>query len=167
MRTRSSGAVCSRPPENTAANASKINDGASALVLATEAAVKELGGKPIARILAYATHSQEPEWFTTAPVMATRKAVEKAGLSLSQIDLFDVNEAFAVVAMAYLKDLELDPNKVNVNGGAVALGHPIGSSGSRILATLSHALRARRKKIGLASICIGGGEGTGLIVEAL
>ena len=151
----------------TVANSSKINDGASALILATEDAVKELGAKPIARILAYATHSQEPEWFTTAPVAAAKKVIERAGVSISQIDLFEVNEAFAVVAMAFLKDLDLDPIKVNVNGGAVALGHPIGSSGSRILTTLIHALRARRKKLGLASICIGGGEGTAMIVEAL
>jgi acetyl-CoA C-acetyltransferase len=151
----------------TAANASKINDGASALLLASEAAVKELGGKPLARIVAYATHSQEPEWFTTAPVTAAKKLVEKAGISLNQIDLFEVNEAFAVVAMAFMKDLELDPIKVNVNGGAVALGHPIGSSGSRILTTLIHALRARRKKLGMAAICIGGGEATAMIVEAL
>jgi acetyl-CoA C-acetyltransferase len=151
----------------TAANASKINDGSSALLLASEAAVKELGAKPLARIVAYATHSQEPEWFTTAPVTAAKKLVEKAGLSLSQIDLFEVNEAFAVVAMAFMKDLDLDANKVNVNGGAVALGHPIGSSGSRILTTLIHALRARRKKLGMAAICIGGGEATAMVVEAL
>ena len=151
----------------TAANASKINDGASALVLASEAAVKELGGKPLARVVSQASHAQEPEWFTTAPSAAARKALDKAGMSLSQIDLFEVNEAFAVVAMAFLKDLEIDPNKVNVNGGAVALGHPIGSSGSRILVTLIHALRARRKKYGLAAICIGGGEATAMIVEAV
>jgi acetyl-CoA C-acetyltransferase len=151
----------------TAANASKINDGASALVLATEDAAKEIGGKPLARIVAYATHSQEPEWFTTAPITAARRVAEKAGLALSQIDLFEVNEAFAVVAMAFQKDLEIDPIKVNVNGGAVALGHPIGSSGARILTTLVHALRARRKKLGLAAICIGGGEATAMIIEAL
>ena len=132
----------------TAANASKINDGASALVLVGEAALGN--GKPIARIVAQASHAQEPEWFTTAPVAAARKAAEKAGIPLSQIDLFEVNEAFAVVAMAFIEDLALDPNKVNVNGGAVALGHPIGSSGSRILTTLVHALRARKKKYGLA-----------------
>src|SRR5206468_3605338 len=136
----------------TAANASKINDGASALLLANEAAVKELGAKPIARIVAYATHSQEPDWFTTAPIAAARKVAEKAGVAISQIDLFEVNEAFAVVGLAFMKDLELDAIKVNVNGGAVALGHPIGSSGSRILTTLIHALRARRKKLGLATV---------------
>ena len=149
----------------TAANASKINDGASALVLVGEASLGS--GKPIARIVAQASHAQEPEWFTTAPVAAARKAAEKAGIPLSQIDLFEVNEAFAVVAMAFIEDLALDPNKVNVNGGAVALGHPIGSSGSRILTTLIHALRARKKKYGLAAICIGGGEATAVVVEAL
>jgi len=151
----------------TAANASKLNDGASALVLASDGAVKELGGKPIARLVAQASHAQEPEWFTTAPIAAAKKALEKAGLAASQIDLFEVNEAFAVVAMAFIKDMEVDANKVNVNGGAVALGHPIGSSGSRIVATLIHALRARKKRFGLASICIGGGEATAVIVEAL
>ena len=149
----------------TAANASKINDGASALVLVSEAGLGSY--KPIARIVAQASHAQEPEWFTTAPVAAARKAAEKAGIPLSQIDLFEVNEAFAVVAMAFIEDLEIDPNKVNVNGGAVALGHPIGSSGSRIVTTLVHALRARKKKYGLAAICIGGGEATALVVEAL
>jgi acetyl-CoA C-acetyltransferase len=151
----------------TAANASKINDGSSALVLADEKVVAELGGKPIARILAQASHAQEPEWFTTAPVAAAKKAAEKASIPISQIDLYEVNEAFAVVGMAFIKDLDLDPNKVNVNGGAVALGHPIGSSGSRILVTLIHALRARKKKYGLASICIGGGEAVSVVVEAL
>ena len=149
----------------TVANSSKINDGASALVLVSEAALGN--GKPIARIVAQASHAQEPEWFTTAPVAAARKATEKAGIPLSQIDLFEVNEAFAVVAMAFIEDLSLDPNRVNVNGGAVALGHPIGSSGSRIVTTLIHALRARKKKYGLASICIGGGEATAMVVEAL
>lgn len=151
----------------TAANSSKINDGAAALVLASADAVAALGGKPIARILAQASHAQEPEWFTTAPAFAARKALEKAGLGLDKIDIFEVNEAFAVVAMAFIKELEIDSNRVNVNGGAVALGHPIGASGARILVTLVHALRARRKKYGLASICIGGGEATSVVVEAL
>jgi acetyl-CoA C-acetyltransferase len=151
----------------TAANASKINDGASALVLTTEAAALAEAARPIARILAQASHAQEPEWFTTAPVAAARKAVERAGLALSDIDLFEVNEAFAVVGMAFIKDLDLDPNRVNVNGGAVALGHPIGASGARILTSLVHALRARKKKYGLASICIGGGEAVAVVVEAL
>jgi acetyl-CoA C-acetyltransferase len=151
----------------TAANSSKINDGAAALLLAGSTAAAELGGKPIARLVAQGTHAQEPEWFTTAPAFAARKALEKAGLSLSQIDLFEVNEAFAVVAMAFMKDLDIDPNKVNVNGGAVALGHPIGASGARIVTTLIHALRARKKRYGLAAICIGGGEATAVVVEAL
>ncbi len=150
----------------TAANSSKINDGAAALVLASADAAAALGAKPIARILAQASHAQEPEWFTTAPAFAARKALEKAGLGLDKIDIFEVNEAFAVVAMAFVKELEIDLNRVNVNGGAVALGHPIGASGARILVTLVHALRARRKKYGLASICIGGGEATSVVVEA-
>ncbi len=149
----------------TAANASKINDGACALVLACEKAAGS--ARPIARIVSQASFAQEPEWFTTAPVHAARKAAEKAGIPLASIDLFEVNEAFAVVAMAFVKDLDLDPNKVNVNGGAVALGHPIGASGARIVTTLVHALKARKKKYGLASICIGGGEATAMVVEAL
>jgi len=151
----------------TAANASKINDGAAALVLASEEAVTQLGVRPLARLVAQASHAQEPEWFTTAPVAAARRAAERAGLSLADIDLFEVNEAFAVVAMAFIQELDLDPNRVNVNGGAVALGHPIGASGARILTTLVHALRARKKKYGLASICIGGGEAVAVVVEAL
>jgi acetyl-CoA C-acetyltransferase len=151
----------------TAANASKINDGAAAVVLATEEAAAANRARPVARIVAQASHAQEPEWFTTAPVAAARKAAERAGLSLGEIDLFEVNEAFSVVAMAFIKDLDLDPNRVNVNGGAVALGHPIGASGARILTTLVHALRARKKKYGLAAICIGGGEAVAVVVEAL
>jgi len=151
----------------TAANASKINDGAAALVLASEEAVTQLGVRPLARLVSQASHAQEPEWFTTAPVPAAKRAAERAGLSLADIDLFEVNEAFAVVAMAFIQELDLDPNRVNVNGGAVALGHPIGASGARILTTLVHALRARKKKYGLASICIGGGEAVAVVVEAL
>ncbi len=149
----------------TAANASKINDGACALVLAGDKAAA--GGKPVARLVSQASFAQEPEWFTTAPIAAAKKAAERAGVPLSSIDLFEVNEAFAVVAMAFIKDLDLDPNKVNVNGGAVALGHPIGASGARIITTLVHSLKARKKKYGLASICIGGGEATAVVVEAL
>ena len=151
----------------TAANSSKINDGAAALVLASSDAAAALGARPIARILAQASHAQEPEWFTTAPAAAARKALARAGMELEKIDLFEVNEAFAVVAMAFVKELEIDPNRLNVNGGAVALGHPIGASGARILVTLVHALKARRKKYGLAAICIGGGEATAVVVEAL
>ncbi|HVO50155.1 MAG TPA: thiolase family protein [Thermoanaerobaculia bacterium] len=149
----------------TAANASKINDGACALVLAGDKAAAL--AKPLARLVSQASFAQEPEWFTTAPIAAAKKAAERAGVPLSAIDLFEVNEAFAVVAMAFIKDLDLDANKVNVNGGAVALGHPIGASGARILTTLVHALRARKKKYGLASVCIGGGEATAMVVEAL
>jgi acetyl-CoA C-acetyltransferase len=149
----------------TAANASKVNDGACALVLAGDKAAA--GAKPLARLVSQASFAQEPEWFTTAPIAAAKKAAERAGVPLSAIDLFEVNEAFAVVAMAFIKDLDLDPNKVNVNGGAVALGHPIGASGARIIATLVHSLKARKKKYGLASICIGGGEATAVVVEAL
>jgi len=149
----------------TAANASKINDGACALVLAGDKAAAL--AKPLARLVSQASFAQEPEWFTTAPIAAAKKAAERAGIPLSAIDLFEVNEAFAVVAMAFIKDLDLDANKVNVNGGAVALGHPIGASGARILTTLVHALRARKKKYGLASVCIGGGEATAMVVEAL
>jgi len=149
----------------TAANASKINDGACALVLAGEKAAA--AAKPVGRIVAQASFAQEPEWFTTAPIAAAKRAAERAGVPLSSIDLFEVNEAFAVVAMAFVKDLDLDPNRVNVNGGAVALGHPIGASGARIVTTLLHALKARKKRYGLASICIGGGEATAVVVEAL
>ncbi len=149
----------------TAANSSKVNDGACALVLAGEKAAA--AARPIARILSQASFAQEPEWFTTAPIAAAKKAAERAGIPLASIDLFEVNEAFAVVAMAFVKDLDLDPNKVNVNGGAVALGHPIGASGARIVTTLVHSLKARKKKYGLASICIGGGEATAVVVEAL
>jgi acetyl-CoA C-acetyltransferase len=149
----------------TAANASKINDGAAALVLASGAAVKALGLKPLARVVAQASHAQEPEWFSTAPIEAAKKALDRAGLKLGDIDLFEVNEAFAVVAMAFVRELGLDPAAVNPYGGAVALGHPIGASGARILVTLLNVLRAKGKTRGLAAICIGGGEATAMIVE--
>ena len=149
----------------TAANSSKINDGAAALVVCSEKKARERGWKPIARIVDFAGVAQAPEWFTTAPVGAIRKLLEKTGLSVSDIDLFEINEAFAAVAMAAIKDFDLDPAKVNVRGGAVALGHPIGASGARILTTLIHALRKEGKKRGLAAICIGGGEATAMVVE--
>jgi acetyl-CoA C-acetyltransferase len=149
----------------TAANSSKINDGAAALVVTTDEKAKAKGWKAIARIVAYAGVAQAPEWFTTAPVGAIRKLLEKTGLSISDIDLFEINEAFAAVAMAAIKDLDLDPAKVNVRGGAVALGHPIGASGARILTTLIHALRKEGKKRGVAAICIGGGEATAMLIE--
>jgi acetyl-CoA C-acetyltransferase len=149
----------------TAANASKINDGAAAVVLMSEAAMKSSGSKPLARIVASSTFAQDPTWFTTAPVPAIRQAVQKAGLRLNDIDLFEINEAFAVVAMVAMKELEIPHDRVNVNGGAVALGHPIGASGARILTTLAYALQARGKRYGLATLCIGGGEAVAMVIE--
>lgn len=149
----------------TAANASKINDGAAAIVLMSEKAVKETGAKPLAKVVATAQFAQDPKWFTTAPVGAMKKAVEKAGLSLDQIDLFEINEAFAAVTMVAMKDLKIPHEKVNVHGGAVALGHPIGASGARVLTTLVHALHLHNKRYGLATLCIGGGEAVAVIVE--
>jgi len=151
----------------TAANASKINDGAAALVVATASAVGKYNLQPLARIVAQASHAQEPEWFTTAPVGAIRKVLEKAKMSLESIDLVEINEAFAVVAMAAMRELGIPHEKLNVNGGAVALGHPIGASGARIVTTLLHALRRRKLRWGLAAICIGGGEATAMIFENL
>src|SRR5215471_17353728 len=150
----------------TAANSSKINDGAAALVVASEERAKAGGWKPIARIVDYAGVAQAPEWFTTAPIGAIQKLLKKTGLSVPDIDLFEINEAFAAVAMAAIKDLSLDAAKVNIRGGAVALGHPIGASGARILTTLIHALRKEGKKRGIAAICIGGGEATAMLIEA-
>ncbi len=149
----------------TAANSSKINDGAAALVVTSEETAKAKGWKPIARIIASAGVAQAPEWFTTAPIGAIQKLMSKTGLSVSDIDLWEINEAFAAVALAAIKELSLDPAKVNVRGGAVALGHPIGASGARILTTLIHALRREGKKRGVAAICIGGGEATAMLVE--
>jgi acetyl-CoA C-acetyltransferase len=149
----------------TAANASKINDGASALVLASGDAVKRLGLTPLARIVGYGGAAQEPEWFTTAPSKAISNTLGKLGLTVNDIDLFEVNEAFAVVALAVAQKSELDLQKVNVHGGAVALGHPIGASGARILTTLVHAMSARNVKRGLATLCIGGGEAVAVVVE--
>ena len=151
----------------TAASSSSINDGAAALVLARESTAKELGATPIARIAGHATFSQEPEWFTTAPVGAVNKLLKKIGWSVQDVDLWEVNEAFAVVPMAAMKELGISHDIVNVNGGACALGHPIGASGARILVTLIHALQARGKKRGIATLCIGGGEGTALALELL
>ncbi len=149
----------------TAASSSSINDGAAALVMMTESTAKRLGCKPLARVVAHGTHAQEPEWFTTAPVGATQKALAKAGWKVSDVDLWEVNEAFAVVPMALMAELKVPHEIVNVNGGACALGHPIGASGARILVTLIHALQARGKKRGLATLCIGGGEGTAMAIE--
>jgi len=149
----------------TAANASKISDGAAALVVSSAEWAEKNGIKPLARIVSFATMSQEPEWFTTAPGGAIAKALAKAELKIEDIDLVEVNEAFAVVAMATMKDANIPHEKINVNGGAVALGHPIGSSGARILVTLIHALKARGLRRGLVAICNGGGEATSMIVE--
>jgi acetyl-CoA C-acetyltransferase len=149
----------------TAGNASKINDGAAALVLTTAAHARALGRRPLARIVAHSTKSQAPEWFTTAPIGAVQNVLGRAGLTADDIDLWEVNEAFAVVALAFMRDLELDPDQVNVHGGAVALGHPIGASGARILVTLLHAMEERGARRGCAAICIGGGEATAMIVE--
>lgn len=151
----------------TAGNASKINDGAAALVVTTASEAKRLGKKPIARIVAHHSVAQKPEWFTTAPVAAAQGVLDRAGLGTDDIDLWEVNEAFAAVALAFLRDHDLDPEIVNVRGGAVALGHPIGCSGARILVTLLHALEERGLHRGCAAICIGGGEATSMIVERL
>jgi acetyl-CoA C-acetyltransferase len=149
----------------TAASSSSIADGAAAVLLAGAAEVKRLNLTPLARIVAAASFAQEPEWFTTAPVGAIRRVLERAGWRLDEVDLFEINEAFAVVTMAAIRDLALDPKRVNVNGGACALGHPIGASGARIITTLVHALRGRGMKRGIAALCIGGGEATAIAVE--
>jgi acetyl-CoA C-acetyltransferase len=151
----------------TAASSSGISDGAAALVLARESFAKANGLKPMARILGYTTFAREPEWFTLAPVGAMRKLLTQLGWHPGDVDLYEVNEAFATVAMAAIKDLELDPAKVNVNGGACALGHPIGATGARILTTLLYALRAHGKRRGIASLCLGGGEATAIAVELM
>ena len=149
----------------TAASSSKISDGAAALVLANATDAQAMGATPIAKIVAHATHGQAPEWFTTAPVLAISKLMEKCGWSVQDVDLFEVNEAFAVVAMAAMHDLKIPHEKLNVNGGACALGHPIGASGARVIVTLIHALKARGLKRGIASLCIGGGEATAIALE--
>jgi len=151
----------------TAASSSSINDGAAALVMMRESTAQKLGCQPLARIVSHATHAQEPEWFATAPLGATQKALAKAGWSADQVDLWEINEAFAVVPMALMTELKLSHDIVNVNGGACALGHPIGASGARIIVTLLHALKARGKQRGLATLCIGGGEATAMAVELL
>ncbi len=151
----------------TAANASKINDGAAALVLMSAERAKQLGVKPIARVVAHGSSAKKPEWFTTAPADSIAKVLKKAGLSVHDIDLFEINEAFAVVSLAVQKIVGIESEKLNVNGGAVALGHPIGASGARILVTLLHALQQRGEKRGMAAICIGGGEASALIVEMM
>lgn len=149
----------------TAASSSKISDGAAATVLMSAEEAGRRGLAPVARIVAHAGHSQAPEWFTTAPVKAISNVLEKAGWKVEDVDLFEVNEAFACVAMAPMRDLGIPHEKLNVNGGACALGHPIGASGARLVVTLLHALRARGVKKGVASLCIGGGEATAIAVE--
>jgi acetyl-CoA C-acetyltransferase len=149
----------------TAASSSSISDGAAATVLMSEDEAKKRGIMALARIVGHATHSQEPEWFTTAPVSAIRNVLKKVGWDVADVDLFEVNEAFAVVAMAPIKELGIAHAKINVNGGACALGHPIGASGARLVVTLIHALKARGGKRGVAALCIGGGEATALAIE--
>ena len=149
----------------TPANSSSISDGAAALVLMRKSTADKLGLKPVATIVGHATHAQEPQWFTTAPVGAMQKVLAKAGWSTDQVDLWEINEAFAVVTMAAMHEMKLPHDKVNVNGGACSLGHPIGASGARILVTLIGALRKRGLKRGVASLCIGGGEATAMAIE--
>ncbi len=151
----------------TAANASKINDGAAAVVLMSGTKAATLGLKPLARIVGYGSSAKKPEWFTTAPADVIAKVLKKCSLAVNDIELFEVNEAFAVVSLAVQKLVGMETDRLNVNGGAVAMGHPIGASGARILVTLLHALRQRKKKLGMAAICIGGGEASAVVVELL
>ena len=151
----------------TAASSSSINDGAAALVMMCESTAKKLGCTPLARIVSHATFAQEPEWFTTAPVGATQQALARSGWKVSDVDLWEVNEAFAVVPMALMHEMKISHEIVNINGGACALGHPIGASGARIIVTLLHALKAKGLKKGLATLCIGGGEGTAMALELI
>ena len=151
----------------TAASSSGISDGAAALVLTRQSVAAELGARPIARVVAQAIHAQEPGWFTTAPVFASRRVLSKANWSVEDVDLWEVNEAFAVVPMALMAELKVPHERMNVNGGACALGHPIGASGARILVTLLHALRRRGLKRGVASLCIGGGEASAMAIELI
>lgn len=151
----------------TAANSSSISDGAASLILMTRENAMKRGITPLARIVAHASHSQAPQWFTTAPIDAIRKVMNKASWSAKDVDLYEINEAFAVVTMAAIKQLELNREQVNINGGACALGHPIGASGARILVTLMHALKQQGKKRGIASLCIGGGEATAMAIELI
>ena len=151
----------------TAANSSSISDGAAALLLMRESEAERRGLSPVARILGHATHAQEPAWFTTAPVGAIRQCLDRLGKTAGDIDLYEINEAFAVVTMAAMHDLDLDAGQVNIHGGACALGHPIGASGARILVTLLGAMRARNARVGMASLCIGGGEATAMAIERM
>ncbi|MES2767488.1 MAG: thiolase family protein [Bacteroidota bacterium] len=159
--------VFSKEGTVTAANASSIDDGAAAIIVASEDAVKKYNLKPMARIIAQVSHAQAPEEFSTAPIDGIRKVLKKANLTIDDIDLFEVNEAFAVVALAAKNELGIPHEKLNVNGGAVALGHPIGASGARVLTTLLYALKNQNKKYGLATLCIGGGEASALVIEMM
>src|SRR5690606_33196792 len=149
----------------TAASSSKNSDGAAALAVMSAEAAAAAGAKPLARIVAHATHAQAPEWFTTAPVAALKNVLDKAGWNVADVDLFEINESFACLAMAPMTELGSPHDKLNVNGGALALGHPIGASGARLLVTLLNALRARVGRRGVASLCIGGGEAVAVAVE--
>ena len=151
----------------TASNASKLNDGAAAVMLMSKKKVEEFGIKPMARILSHCSFAHDPKWFTTAPGFAITKVLKQSGLDKNDIDLWEINEAFAAVAMAAIDDFQLDSSKVNINGGAIALGHPIGASGARILTTLIYALEKMNKSLGLATLCIGGGEASAMIIEKL
>ncbi len=151
----------------TAANSSTINDGAACLVLASEEAVTQHGLKPLAKILSYADGAREPEWFTIAPILAAEKALQRAGLAIADVDFFEVNEAFAAVPMAFAGYFDIDQNKLNINGGAVSLGHPLGCSGARILVTLINVLATKEAKTGMAAICNGGGGASSVIIERL
>jgi acetyl-CoA C-acetyltransferase len=151
----------------TAASSSSISDGAAALVLARQSHARQAGYKPVARLVAWSSSALAPEWFTIAPVQAISKVLDAAGWRVGDVDLFEVNEAFAVVAMAAQRDLSIDPQRLNVNGGACALGHPIGATGARITTTLIHALQQRGGRRGVAALCIGGGEATAVAIELL
>jgi len=149
----------------TAGSSSAISDGAAALVVMRQSEAEKRGAKPIAKIVGHATHAQEPEWFTTAPVASIKKLLDKVGWSASDVDLYEVNEAFAVVPMAVMREHKIPAEKINIHGGGIALGHPIGASGARIIVTLINALQQTGGKRGVASLCIGGGEATSVAVE--
>jgi len=151
----------------TAANSSSISDGAAAMVMMRRSTAEKLGLAPLAVVVAHSTHAQEPALFTTAPVGAIRKIYERTGWKAKDVDLYEINEAFAVVTMAAMRDIDIDHARVNVNGGACALGHPIGATGARILTTLVHGLRRRGLKRGIAALCIGGGEAVALAIEVV
>ena len=159
--------VFSKEGTITAANASTINDGASALILMSLEKANELNLKPLAKVISYADSAHEPEWFTTAPSSAVEKAIKKAGINKSEVDFFELNEAFSVVGLANIKLLEIDNRKVNMNGGAVSLGHPLGSSGSRIVVTLINVLKQNNGNIGVAGICNGGGGASAMVIKLM